>query len=74
MPAHPVSNGDTETLEAEVKGRVPTQYTVAIDAIVRQRRLTGARTSRADILREALTEYFANHPSKGAGNGEAART
>lgn len=52
-------------LDAEVKGRVPKKYVEAIDADVLKRRISFPRASRADVLRDALTEYFKNHPVQG---------
>ncbi len=46
--------------DAQVKGRVPTAIVSALDAAVRERQKLFPRASRADILREALAEYFAN--------------
>jgi hypothetical protein len=61
-----VANEISETLEAQVKARVPTEQREAVDRLVLERRKSGARISRGDILREALTEYFErrtpNHP------------
>jgi hypothetical protein len=54
----------SETLEAEVKARVPIEQRAAVDKLVRQRRKSGARISRGDIVREALTEYFLRHPQR----------
>ncbi len=59
MPEVNGSNG--EAFEAVVKSRVPRHVLVAVDAIVKERRKSGARVSRADIVRESLTEYFATH-------------
>jgi hypothetical protein len=61
-----------ETLDAEVKGRVPQEVRDAVDAIVKKRRSLGAHVSRADIIREALHEYFVNHPES-ANGAEAVR-
>lgn len=58
------NGAQTETLEALVKGRVPKAQYDAVLKLVRQRRQSGALVSQADILREALTEYFAKRKIK----------
>lgn len=61
-----------QLLDAEVKGRVPSSFVVAIDADVKQRRKQFPRASRSDVLRDALSEYFANNaPRVKRANGKA---
>jgi Arc/MetJ-type ribon-helix-helix transcriptional regulator len=51
-------------MDAEVKGRVPQAYAEAVDKDVTRRQRKFPRASRADVLRDALTEYFAKRGIK----------
>jgi hypothetical protein len=64
-------NGN-ETLEAEVKGRVPQKYSDAVDDLVELRRKKFPRYSRSDVLRSALESYFKKHGLPNESNGKAA--
>lgn len=48
----------SEALTSEVKARVTSGERKRVDTEARKRRKSGARISAADILREALNEYF----------------
>jgi hypothetical protein len=67
----PSQNNSAGVLDAEVKGRVPQSYVDAIDADVRKRKQIFPRASRADVLRDALSEYFAKHSAKKNGKAVA---
>lgn len=58
----------SEILDAEVKARVPQSERDRVEKEAKERRRSGARISSADILREALKEYF---DARKDGNGKA---
>ena len=67
-------NGNAvETLDAEVKGRVPQAYLDGVDALVAERKLQYPRYSRGDLIRDALAVYFEKYlPTESAGKETAA--
>ena len=64
----------SETLDAQVKGRVPAAYVTALDELVTEARKRFPRYSRSDAVREALTHHFKRHKVSfdGSSNGKAA--